>query len=151
MSFEEHTSKFFKSSYDGKYFLFQCSIILLQHCQFAREVGNRPSFLDNIRASPEVNGISVYAEPFITAKYKLCSCSHKQTHFTNAFCILSDHEIGCQTGLIHQRLKDMCATRQHVTKKIAQPMNMHSSVALQDQSMWSEASMFFFQGINLVV
>jgi hypothetical protein len=36
-------------------------------------------------------------------------------HFTNAFCILSDHEIGCQTGLIRQRFKDMCTTRQHVT------------------------------------
>jgi hypothetical protein len=29
MSFNEHTSKFFEDSYDGKYFFFQCSIILL--------------------------------------------------------------------------------------------------------------------------
>jgi hypothetical protein len=63
MSFEEHTSTFFKSSYDGKYFFFQCIIIF-----------------------------------------------SKQTHCTNAFCILSVHEIGYQTGLIHQRFKDMCVT-----------------------------------------
>ncbi len=29
---------------------------------------------------------------------KLCSCSHKQTHCTNAFCILSVHEVGYQTA-----------------------------------------------------
>jgi hypothetical protein len=28
---------------------------------------------------------------------KLCSCSHKQMHCTNAFCILSVHEVGCET------------------------------------------------------
>ncbi len=28
---------------------------------------------------------------------KLCSCSHKLTHCTNAFCILSVHEVGYQT------------------------------------------------------
>ncbi len=46
---------------------------------------------------------------------QLCPCSHKQMHCTNAFCMLSVHEIGYQTGLIHQRFKDMCATWQHVT------------------------------------
>jgi hypothetical protein len=50
MSFKEHISKFFESSYDGKYFFFKCSIVLLQHCQFAREIGNWPSFLDNTLA-----------------------------------------------------------------------------------------------------
>ncbi len=29
---------------------------------------------------------------------KLCSCSHKHTHCTNAFCILSVHEVGYQTA-----------------------------------------------------
>ncbi len=29
---------------------------------------------------------------------KLCSCSYKQTHCTNAFCILSVHEAGYQTA-----------------------------------------------------
>ncbi len=50
MFFVEHTSKFIESSYDGKYLLFQSSIALLWHCQIEREVGNRPSFLDDTRA-----------------------------------------------------------------------------------------------------
>ncbi len=43
---------------------------------------------------------------------KLCSCSHKQTQCTNAFCILSIHEVGYQTAdqsgiMICARLCDM--------------------------------------------
>jgi hypothetical protein len=29
---------------------------------------------------------------------KLCFCSHEQTHCTNAFCILSVHEVEYQTA-----------------------------------------------------
>ncbi len=38
---------------------------------------------------------------------KLCSCSHKHMHCTNAFCILSVHEIGYQT--VDQSSLMMCA------------------------------------------
>jgi hypothetical protein len=37
----------------------------------------------------------VYAEPF---NYGLDKLSHEQTHCTNAFCILSVHEVGYQTA-----------------------------------------------------
>jgi hypothetical protein len=57
MSFEEHTSKFFESSYDGKYLLFQCSIIFAMALSVAREVGNRPSFLDDTHAKLEVRAL----------------------------------------------------------------------------------------------
>ncbi len=39
MSVEEHTSKFFESSYDGNCLLFQCSIIFAMTLSVAREVG----------------------------------------------------------------------------------------------------------------
>ncbi len=43
---------------------------------------------------------------------KLCSCSHKQMHCTNAFCILSVNEVGYQTAdqsglMIFARLYNM--------------------------------------------
>ncbi len=44
MSVEEHTSKFFESSYDGKCLLFQCNLIFAMTSSVAREVGNQPSF-----------------------------------------------------------------------------------------------------------
>ncbi len=50
MIVEEHTSKVFESSYDGKYLLFPCNIALLWYRQIAREVGNWPSFLDDTGA-----------------------------------------------------------------------------------------------------
>jgi hypothetical protein len=53
----------------------------------------------------------VYAEPFY---YGLDKLSYEQMHCTNAFCILSVHEVGCQNGLIPQQFKDMCMTLQHV-------------------------------------
>ncbi len=37
----------------------------------------------------------MYAEPFY---YGLDKFSHEQTHFTNAFCILSVREVGYQTA-----------------------------------------------------
>jgi hypothetical protein len=61
----------------------------------AREVGNWPSFLDDTHAELKVRGIGVYAELFYYGLYKL---SHEQTHCTNAFCILSVHEVGYQTA-----------------------------------------------------
>jgi hypothetical protein len=46
-------------------------------------------------------------------------------HFTNAFCILSVHEIGCHSGLIRQWFENICATWQHVTIIIF-PANEHA-------------------------
>ncbi len=45
---------------------------------------------------------------------ELGSLQHKQNAFYKCFWILSLHEIGCQTKLIHQRFKDMRATWWHV-------------------------------------
>ncbi len=89
MSFEEHTSKFFESSYDGKYLLFQCSIILLWHCQLQeKQATSLPSWMIH---EPSWKSEAFYGQD------KLCSCSHKHMHCTNAFCILFVHEVGYQT------------------------------------------------------
>ncbi len=61
----------------------------------------------------------MYAEPFFYGQDKLCSCSHKHTHCTNAFCILSvHHEVGYQTAdqsglMICARLCDMYDSNLH--------------------------------------
>jgi hypothetical protein len=77
----------------------------------ARDVGNRPSFLEDTCAWLKVKGLGVYAQPFY---YGLDKLSYEQMHCTNPFGSLSVHEVGCQIGLICQWFKDMCTTLQHL-------------------------------------
>jgi hypothetical protein len=78
----------------------------------------------------------------------VCFCSHKQMHFTNAFCILSVYEICCQTGLIHQWFKDMCTNWQHVTIKIYTAKKLAQFCGVARLIHWSMALIFFFQGMK---
>ncbi len=56
--------------------------------------------------------------------------------------------MGCQTGLIRQQFKDMCATWQHVMI-IIYTANEHAQFCGIVRSInWSMASILFFQGIK---
>jgi hypothetical protein len=55
----------------------------------AREVGNRPSFLDDTRVKLEFRGVSVYAEPFIMVRtsYALAAISKRIVQMLFVFCL----------------------------------------------------------------
>ncbi len=56
----------------------------------------------------------MYAEPFIMVRTSYALTAISKHILQMLFALLSVYEIGCQTGLIHQRFKDMCATWRHV-------------------------------------
>ncbi len=57
----------------------------------------------------------MYAKPFIIVGTSYALAAISKRILQTPFFILFVHEIGCQTGLICQWFKDMCATWQHVT------------------------------------
>ncbi len=96
-SFKEHTSNslrvaMIESIYCSNIVQFCCDIV---SCKRSRQ----PAFL--LGWYKCLAGVQRHWHVCWTILYsqnKLCSCSHKQAHFTNAFCILSVYEVGYQTA-----------------------------------------------------
>ncbi len=130
MSFEEHTSTFFDSSCDGKYSLFQYSIALL--CDIVR--------LQEKQATTLSSWCVCRTIIMVRTSYAFASMSKRIVQMLSAFCLSMKQDIKPRINWFN----DMCANLQHVQQLFMQPMNMHSSVALQGQFMCSMASMLFF-------
>jgi hypothetical protein len=108
VSTEEHTTKFFESSDNGKEFLFRGCIVLLGFVQFSTEVSDSSAVLHDASTELEIGGIGVDVKPFVMIR--VCRKSirrHQITHFVE--CVLmSIHPMDggafLKTGLISKRL-----------------------------------------------